>query len=284
MSRVLFLAYGIACHGLFLVIYAWMAAFFAGLPLLPRTVDAPMGAPLGWALAINAALVLAFALQHSLMARPAFKRQWTRLVPQPIERSTYVLLSSVVLAALMAFWQPIGLVIWDLPAGAGRWAAWTLFAAGWLLVPLVTLMLNHFDLFGLRQVWLHWRGLPYTPLPFRTPLLYQRMRHPLYVGWAIAFWATPTMTAGHLLLAALLTGYMLVAVVFEERDLVAHFGQVYEDYRRRVPMFLPLPGRTPRHDPIPAGAKIAPLQSTAGLGAPSLAGSNTCSTVPNCEK
>ena len=143
---------------------------------------------------------------------------------------------------LFVLWQPINLVIWDLPAGPARWAAWTLFAAGWLMVPLVTLMINHFDLFGLRQVWLHWQGQQYTSLPFRTPYLYKRMRHPLYVGWAIAFWATPTMTLGHLLLAAGLTGYMLVAVIFEERDLVAHFGRAYEDYRRRVPMFLPLPG------------------------------------------
>ena len=129
-----------------------------------------------------------------------------------------------------------------MPDGPARWAAWPLFAAGWLLVPLVTLMINHFDLFGTRQVWLHWQGQPYTSLPFRTPLLYKRMRHPLYVGWTIAFWATPTMTVGHLLLAATLTGYMLVAVVFEERDLVAHFGRAYEEYRRRVPMFIPLPG------------------------------------------
>ncbi len=243
MTRVIFFAYGIACHLLFLIVYAWMAAFFAGLPLFPKTVDSPAGAPLGWALAINACLVLAFALQHSVMARPGFKRLWTRLVPQPIERSTYVLLSCVVLAALMILWQPIALVIWDLPAGPARWAAWTLFAIGWLMVPLVTLMISHFDLFGIRQVWLHLQGQPYEPLPFRTPYLYRRMRHPLYVGWAIAFWATPTMTAGHLLLAAALTGYMLVAVVFEERDLVVHFGEAYEEYRRRVPMFIPLPGK-----------------------------------------
>ena len=133
-------------------------------------------------------------------------------MPQPIERSTYVLLSCVVLAALMIWWQPIGIVVWDLPAGPARWAMWTLFAAGWLMVPLVTLMISHFDLFGTRQVWLHLRGQEYTSLPFRTPMLYSKMRHPLYVGWTIAFWAIPTMTVGHLLLAALLTGYMLIAV------------------------------------------------------------------------
>jgi protein-S-isoprenylcysteine O-methyltransferase Ste14 len=243
MTRIAFLVYGAVCHLLFLAVYAWMGAFFAGIPWLPNSIDAPPRAPLGWALAINAGLVLAFALQHSVMARPGFKRLWTRIVPQPIERSTYVLLSCVVLAALMILWQPINIVVWDLPAGPATWAAWALFAIGWLMVPLVSLMINHFDLFGTRQVWLHWRGEAYTSLPFRTPHLYGRMRHPLYVGWAIAFWATPTMTAGHLLLAALLTGYMLVAVVFEERDLVAHFGETYENYRRRVPMFIPRFGK-----------------------------------------
>lgn len=239
MTRIAFFVYGVLCHLLFLAVYAWLAAFFAGVPLLPTTVDGPVSASVGWALAINAALVLAFGLQHSVMARPGFKALWTRIVPQPIERSTYVLLSCVALAALMIWWQPIGIVVWDLPAGPARWAMWTLFATGWLMVPLVTLMISHFDLFGTRQVWLHLRGQPYTSLPFRTPMLYSQMRHPLYVGWAIAFWAIPTMTVGHLLLAALLTGYMLVAVIIEERDLVAHFGRAYEDYRRRVPMFVP---------------------------------------------
>jgi protein-S-isoprenylcysteine O-methyltransferase Ste14 len=241
MTRIVFFAYGVVCHLLFLAAYAWMAAFFAGVPLLPKTVDGPAATSIGWALAINAGLVLAFGLQHSIMARPWFKSHWTRIVPQPIERSTYVLLSCVVLAALMILWQPMGTVVWSLPSGPARWAMWTLVAAGGLMVPLVCLMFNNFDLFGTRQVWLHLRGEEYKSLPFRTPMLYSRMRHPLYVGWAIAFWATPTMTVGHLLLAAGLTGYMLVAVVFEERDLVAHFGRVYEDYRRRVPMFVPLP-------------------------------------------
>ena len=257
MTRVSFFVYGVVCHLLFLVVYAWLGAFFAGLPILPKTIDSPAGAPLAWALAINLGLVLAFAAQHSVMARPGFKSLWTRLVPQPIERSTYVLLSCIVLAALMIFWQPINIVLWDLPAGPARWAAWALFAAGWLMVPLVSLMINHFDLFGTRQVWLHLTGRPYTPLPFRTPYLYKRMRHPLYVGWAIAFWATPTMTAGHLLLAAALTGYMLVAVIFEERDLVAHFGRAYEDYRRQVPMFVPLP----RFSPPAAQPQPSPAES-----------------------
>jgi protein-S-isoprenylcysteine O-methyltransferase Ste14 len=242
MSRALFLGYGVLCHLLFLAVYGYLAAFFAGLPIVPKTVNSPPGASPGWALAINFGLVLAFALQHSVMARPGFKRLWSRIVPEPIERSTYVLFSCIVLVLLFVFWQPINLVVWDLPVGLARWLAWTLFAAGWLMVPLVTLMINHFDLFGTRQVWLHWQGQQYTSLPFRTPYMYKRMRHPLYVGWAIAFWAIPTMTLGHLLLATALTSYMLIAVLFEERDLIAHFGQSYEDYRRRVPMFFPLPG------------------------------------------
>lgn len=242
MQRAAFFTYGVVCHLLFLALYGYLAAFFTGLPLFPKTVDSPGGAPLGVALAVDLGLVLAFGLQHSVMARPGFKRWWTRFVPQPIERSTYVLFSCIALVGLMAFWQPLNTVAWELPAGGPRWAAWTLFAAGWLMVPAVSLLINHFDLFGTRQVWLHWRGRPYQALPFRTPGLYKRIRHPLYVGWTIAFWATPTMTVGHLLLAATLTVYMLVAVVFEERDLIAHFGRAYEAYRRRVPMFVPLPG------------------------------------------
>src|SRR5262245_59291188 len=151
MARMTFFVYGVACHLLFLAVYVYMAAFFGGIPFVPKAVDGPVGASLPWALAINAGLVVAFALQHSVMARPGFKRLWTRLVPRPIERSTYVLLSCVVLIGLMILWQPINVVIWDLPDGPARWAAWTLFAAGWLMVPAVTLMISHFDLFGTRQ-------------------------------------------------------------------------------------------------------------------------------------
>jgi methanethiol S-methyltransferase len=259
MARIVYFAYGVFCHLLFLGLYGYMAAFFASLPLIPKTIDSPATVPWGWALAINGLLVLAFGLQHSVMARPGFKQVWTRVIPQPIERSTYVLASCIALAGLIAFWQPINVVVWDLPAGAGRWTLWSLFAAGWLMVPLVSLMINHFDLFGTRQVWLHLQGKPYTPLPFRTPLLYKRVRHPLYIGWALAFWATPTMTAGHLALAAALTGYMLVAVLFEERDLVAHFGRPYEEYRRRVPAFVPLPGTgvQSERDVLPGSESLA---------------------------
>jgi protein-S-isoprenylcysteine O-methyltransferase Ste14 len=238
MRRSAFFVYGVGCHLLFLATYAYMAGF-AGNLLVPKSIDSAAPGPVGVAIAINVLLLALFGVQHSVMARPAFKRVWTRIVPEPIERSTYVLLSCVALAVVMWQWRTIDAVVWDPQQPIVRGLLWTLFAAGWLMVPAVTLLINHFDLFGLRQVWLHLRKQSYESLPFREPGLYRRMRHPLYVGWAIAFWATPTMTVGHLLFAAVLTGYMLLAVRFEERDLVNHFGAKYIDYRRRVPMFVP---------------------------------------------
>jgi protein-S-isoprenylcysteine O-methyltransferase Ste14 len=239
MQRATYLAYGLGCHLLFLGVYAWFAAFVGNF-LVPRTIDAPASAlSLAAAVAIDIGLLLLFALQHSLMARPAFKHRWTRLVPQAIERSTYVLLSCVVLIVLMLAWQPLPAVVWQAPTGVARWLLWCAFAAGWLAVPLVSLMINHFDLFGTRQVWLHWRGLPYTPPPFHEPFAYRWVRHPLYIGWALAFWAIPTMTVGHLLFAGILTVYMLAASKIEERDLVHFHGEKYLDYRRRVPAFVP---------------------------------------------
>ncbi len=238
MRRTLFFAYGIGCYLLFFVTYAWLACFVGNL-FLPRTIDAGPTTSSLWAILVDLALLLAFGLQHSVMARPAFKAWWTRLVPNPIERSTYMLATCLVLFALMWFWQPLGLVIWKIGHPVGWWLATALFAAGWLLVPLVSLAISHFDLFGVRQVWLHLTGRPYAPLAFRTPLPYNLVRHPLYIGWAIAFWATPTMTAGHLLFAAALTAYMVLAALVEERDLVQHFGPQYEEYRRTVPMFVP---------------------------------------------
>jgi methanethiol S-methyltransferase len=184
-------------------------------------------------------LMALFAVQHSVMARPGFKNVWTRVVPQPIERATYVLLSNVVVIVLMWQWRGIDGTVWDVRQPVARGAMWGLFVAGWLLVPAVTLLINHLDLFGMRQVWLHLRGKEYTSLPFRTPLFYKFVRHPLYIGWMLAFWAIPTMTYGHLLFAAGLSIYMIAAATVEERDLVAHFGRKYEEYRQRVPMFVP---------------------------------------------
>jgi protein-S-isoprenylcysteine O-methyltransferase Ste14 len=243
MKRRIFYAYGVGCHLLFFATFAYLLGF-VGNVVVPKTIDsAPSGSVAG-AVAVDLLLIAAFAMQHSIMARPAFKKIWTRFIPQPIERSTYVLASCIALIILIWGWQAIPVVIWDVRHPVARTVLWGLFASGWLLVPAVSLMIDHLDLFGTRQVWLFLRGREYTHLPFRTPLLYARIRHPLYVGWATAFWATPTMTLGHLLFAAAMTSYMALAVRFEERDLVAHFGRQYEDYRRRVPMFLPRPSRS----------------------------------------
>lgn len=238
MKRLVFLVYGVVCHLLFLATFAYLAGFVGNL-IVPKTIDSAPAGPVGPAVAINLLLIGLFALQHSVMARPAFKRVWTRVVPQPIERSTYVLASCIVTAVMMWQWRTIDLTVWDLQSPWLRAVVWSLFIAGWLLVPMVSLMINHFDLFGTRQVWLHWRGDEYSHLPFREPMLYKHVRHPLYVGWGIAFWSIPTMTAGHVLFALGMTVYMAVAVIFEERDLVAHFGQQYVEYRRRVPMVIP---------------------------------------------
>ncbi len=250
MKRWMFFAYGVICYLLFLAIYAYFCAFTANV-LTPWSIDAPVVGSWQSAVVINLALLAAFGFQHSVMARPAFKRRWTRIVPQPIERSTYLLASFIVLALFMWQWRPIDAVVWDVQNPLGRVVIWALFAAGWLMVPAVSLMISHFDLFGLRQVWLHFQCREYEPLPFRTPLLYGHIRHPLYVGWALAFWATPTMTAGHLLFAVVLTGYMMAAALVEERDLIAHFGHQYVVYCQSIPRYVPRLGKR-QAPPAPA--------------------------------
>ena len=238
MKRWMFFAYGVACHLMFLGTYAYFAAFVGGF-LAPKTVDSAGTVGLLTALTINLVLLAVFAVQHSLMARPGFKRVWTRVVPAPIERSTYVLLSCLAVIFLFWQWQGMNVVVWNVDNMMVRSMLWGVFAIGWLTVPFVSMLINHFDLFGTRQVWLYLRNQPYQSLPFRTPMFYKHVRHPLYVGWFIALWATPTMTLGHLLLALGLTVYLGLATLVEERDLMAHFGKVYEDYCRRVPMFVP---------------------------------------------
>lgn len=240
MQRTVFFIYGLACHLLFLVVYAWMALFVGnfGFGYL-RTIDGPLEGSMLTAVLINVGLIVAFGVQHSVMARPTFKAWWTRFVPQPIERSTYVLFSNLLMILLLCLWRPMGGMVWDVSNPAGRWALHGLFAIGWIMVPAVSLLINHFDLFGTRQVWLHLRGKEYTHLPFRTPSIYKQLRHPLYVGWMIAFWATPTMTIAHLLFAAGMTAYMLIAIPFEERNLVEHFGRKYVEYKRTVGGLLP---------------------------------------------
>jgi protein-S-isoprenylcysteine O-methyltransferase Ste14 len=237
MRRWSFFVYGVFCHLLFLVTYAYLAGFVGNL-LVPKSIDSAPADVLH-AVGVDVLLIALFGLQHSVMARPWFKQTWTRLVPQPIERSTYCLLSCLALFLLIWQWRGLDAIIWNVEHPVGRGVLWGLFAAGWLGVPSISLMISHFDLFGTRQVWLYLRGQPYAELPFRTPLLYSRIRHPLYVGWALAFWATPTMTLGHFLFAGTMTLYMVAAAFIEERDLVGHYGDSYRAYQRRVPMFIP---------------------------------------------
>ena len=238
MTRLLTIGYGAVCYVVFLVAFLY-AIGFVGNIVVPRSIDHGVTASIAEALVVNVLLLGLFAVQHSVMARPAFKRWWTRFVPKTIERSTYVLLSSLALVLLFWQWRTMPTVIWDVTWQPGRVGLWILFALGWVTVLLSTLMINHFDLFGLRQVYLAWRGRPYTNLEFRTSLLYRLVRHPLMLGFIVAFWATPTMTAGHLLFAVATTAYILIAIQLEERDLTAALGDQYRDYRSRVPMLVP---------------------------------------------
>jgi protein-S-isoprenylcysteine O-methyltransferase Ste14 len=244
MKRYLIVGYGAVCYLLFLVAFLY-AIGFVGNFVVPRSVDHGITAPIGQAVAVNVALLGVFAVQHSVMARQGFKRWWTRFVPPSIERSTYVWLSSAALLVLYWQWRTMPTVIWDVRQPAGRVVVWAVFWLGWAIVFASTFMINHFELFGLRQVYLAWRGKPYTDLGFRSHLLYRLVRHPLMLGFLIAFWAAPTMTAGHLLFSVGTTGYILIALQIEERGLVAALGDQYRNYRRDVPMLLPLT-RSPR--------------------------------------
>lgn len=243
MFRLIALLYGAIAYSVFLATFLYAIAFVAGVGV-PRHIDNGIAAPFPVALAIDLALLGLFAVQHSGMARPAFKRWWTRLVPAPIERSTYVLASSLMLVLLFWQWRPLPLLLWDIDDGFARWILYGLSAMGWLLVLSGTFLISHFDLFGLRQVWLYARRRSPVDEPFVTRAFYRIVRHPLMLGFLIAFWATPTMSVGHLLFALMTTGYILIAVKFlEERDLVAQYGDTYRDYQRRVPMLLPWPKR-----------------------------------------
>lgn len=238
LQRTGVLVFGVVSYAIFFATFCY-AAGFVGDFLVPKSIDSTPTDPLGVALAVNAGLLGLFAVQHSVMARPAFKRWLTRFIPAGAERSTYVLMSSLALILLFWQWRPMGGVIWtvDHPVLAGLLHGG--FAFGWLLVLVTTFLINHFDLFGLRQSWLYFRGLPYRPLQFVTPGPYKLIRHPLYLGWFCAFWFTPTMTVAHLLFALATTGYILVAIQFEERDLVDVHGAEYEEYRQRTPMLVP---------------------------------------------
>jgi protein-S-isoprenylcysteine O-methyltransferase Ste14 len=212
---------------------------FVGNVGVPKSIDSGAEGSFGQALLINTLLLALFAIQHSVMARQGFKQWWTKFVPRPMERSTYVLLSSLALLLLFWQWQPMGGIVWEVDDPIGRLVLRLLFGMGCGIALVSTFLINHFDLFGLRQVYLYLRGKEYTPLEFKTPGFYRYVRHPLYVGWLFFFWATPTMTTAHLVLALLTTAYILVAIQFEERDLVRFYGYAYEDYRQRVPMLIP---------------------------------------------
>lgn len=239
MGRIFTFVYGLVCYVLFLGTFLYAIGFVGNL-VVPKSIDSGAVGPLWSSVLVNLGLLGLFGLQHSVMARPGFKRWWTRFVPTPIERSTYVLAASLALILLFGLWRPLPEVVWSVEGGLGRAALWGLFGLGWAIVLASTFMISHAHLFGLEQVRDHLRGGTEGSEPrFQTPGLYRYLRHPIMLGFFIAFWATPTMTRGHLLFALVTTAYILVALQLEERDLVAAFGERYENYRRRVPMFIP---------------------------------------------
>jgi protein-S-isoprenylcysteine O-methyltransferase Ste14 len=237
MSGILTLTYGVVSYLIFFVTFLY-AIGFLGNVIVPKSMDSAATDPWPAALAINLGLLSLFAVQHSVMARKGFKRLLTKVIPESAERSTYVLASSLALIFLFWQWRPLGGVVWNVENEIGRAALLTGFACGWALVLLATVVINHFDLFGLRQSWRGFQGLPQAPVRFTTPLLYRIVRHPLYVGWFFAFWCTPTMTVTHLLFAVVASAYILVAIQFEERDLMRAHPE-YAEYRRQVPMVVP---------------------------------------------
>ena len=239
-GRVLALAYGVASYLAFLAAFLYAIGFVGNL-LVPKSIDSRPNGSLPVSVLIDTLLLLLFAVPHSVMARPAFKRWWTRFIPPPVERSTFVLVSSLTLSLLFWQWRPIPAVVWHVASPVGRWLLHAVFWAGWAIALVSTFLIDHFDLFGLRQVYLYASGHPYTPVGFRVPGFYRYVRHPIMLGFLLAFWAAPTMTIGHLLFAGATTAYILIALQLEERDLVSFHGEQYRAYRKQASMVLPLP-------------------------------------------
>ena len=261
MNRLTIFLYGTLSYVVFLATFLYAVGFIGNFAV-PKSMDSPADGPWQAALLIDLGLLSLFALQHSIMARPAFKRLLTRIVPPEAERSTYVLTSSLALLLLFWKWRPVGGTIWEVQNGFGASLFYAAYAFGWALVLLATVVINHFDLFGLRQVWLHLQGRPQSAVKFATPLLYRVVRHPLYVGWITVFWSTPVMTVTHLFFALTTTVYILVAIQFEERDLMAKHPE-YIDYRRQVPMIVP---GLPRHVVISKSAQSIDRQVCGPFG------------------
>ena len=243
MAGIASVLYGAVVYLFFFVTFLYAIAFVGNLPPASKVIDSPETSALVPAIVINMLLLAVFAIQHSVMARPAFKRWWTRFVPHAVERTTYVLLATLALALIVWQWRPILMPVWTVTNPTAVLAIQAVFWTGWGLVLLSTFLLNHFELFGLRQVWARLQGREVPAPEFRTPFLYKRTRHPLYLGFLLAFWAAPSMTLGHLLFAIGTTGYILLGIYLEERDMIAQFGDQYRRYREQVAMLIPLPGK-----------------------------------------
>ncbi len=250
MKRISTLVYGVICYAVFLLTFLYAIGFIGNL-IVPKSIDSVPTLPTATALVVNTLLLTIFAVQHSVMARPAFKRAWTRIVPAAAERSTYVLFSSLALILLFGLWQPVGGIVWNVQNEYGRIVLYSAYAFGWILVLWSTFAIDHFDLFGLRQTWRYVMGKDYEPPVFKQPILYRIVRHPLYVGWLFVFWPTPTMTIAHLFFAIVTTAYILIAIQLEEKDL-RDARPEYAENKRRVPMLIPAIGRLLRKEPTAA--------------------------------